>query len=235
MKNKVLLIVLSVIVIGIVGVVIFLALNNNGKFDAITKEMEELKTAIKNADEEKVSDILTRVVSEGDYAEVEKAIKAYYKDYFGVIDSLSENLSKANNVSSSYLITSNYNTDGKEFINTKAALEELKTNLDKDYKTYEEFFTSEEKSMSYIKDKNLGSNFEKYFKAQTKSSEQEKNDSINAMKENIEKAKGKIDATSEIINFLVENASNWHIENDNLMMDTEELVQKYSEMISKLG
>jgi len=235
MKNKVLLIILIVLFIGIVGVVIFLATHNNWKFDLITKEMEELKTSIKNADSEKIEEILERVVSEGDYAETEKSIKAYYRDYFSLIDTLTEELTKANIADTTYLITSNYTEDGKEFNNTKAALEQLKTSINEDYKKYEEFFTSEEKSLSYIKDKNLGANYLKYFKEQTKSSNEEKEQSIKAMKENVDKAIAKIDKTSEIIQFLVDNASVWHIENDNLMMDVEEIKQKYNEMISMLG
>ena len=231
MKKKILIgvCILSVLIVGIIGYVVVKDLKQEEK---LKNELEELSVLVKeeNIDVDKVKDMLNRTVTTGDYKVVETSFKEYLSDTFDSVFQMIDILNSDRLVS--ILSVENYQNDGPNFIETKAYITETKTKLEELKNSYYSFLT-EEKAMSYIENKGLDSYYVDLYKEEyvgdmkTANEDKTVEDSINQIIE-------LLNVSEEVINFLTENSSSWHIEEDLVVFDTDELSNRYLDLINKI-
>ncbi len=234
MKKKVIIIVTVVIVVLaiIIGGFAYFVSSGLKQEEKLTAEMNELNEFVDKEDYDKnaVKERLDRVITKGDYAIVEKACKQYLSDISVIGQKIADILS--DDSISKLLSTENYKTDGPEFSNTKKYIIETKQSLVELKSNYSELLT-EDKIMSYITNKELNSYYtDLYRKELIGDLESEKNDktvdnainSVISLLDNIEK----------IIDFLIANKNDWHIEGENIVFNSNSSLNKYNELLENL-
>lgn len=231
MKKKI-LIGLGVLLVVIIGAIGYVVVSDSKQEEKLKNELEELNTLIneENIDVDKVKKMLNRTVTTGDYKVVETSFKAYLSDAFDSVFQMLDILNSDKLVS--ILTAENYQNDGPEFTETKAYITETKTKLEELKNSYYSFLT-EEKAMSYIEDKGLDSYYVDLYREEyvgdidTANEDKTVEDSINQIIE-------LLNVSEEIINFLSENSNSWHIEEDVIVFNTDELSNKYNELLNKI-
>ena len=231
MKKKI-LIGLGVLLVVIIGAIGYVVVSDSKQEEKLKNELEELNTLVneENIDVDKVKKMLNRTVTTGDYKVVEISFKAYLSDAFDSVFQMLDILNSDKLVS--ILTAENYQNDGPEFTETKAYITETKTKLEELKNSYYSFLT-EEKAMSYIEDKGLDSYYVDLYREEyvgdidTANEDKTVEDSINQIIE-------LLNVSEEIINFLSENSNSWHIEEDVIVFNTDELSNKYNELLNKI-
>ena len=231
MKKKI-LIGLGVLLVVIIGAIGYVVVSDSKQEEKLKNELEELNTLVneENIDVDKVKKMLNRTVTTGDYKVVETSFKAYLSDAFDSVFQMLDILNSDKLVS--ILTAENYQNDGPEFTETKAYITETKTKLEELKNSYYSFLT-EEKAMSYIEDKGLDSYYVDLYREEyvgdidTANEDKTVEDSINQIIE-------LLNVSEEIINFLIENSNSWHIEEDVIVFNTDELSNKYNELLNKI-
>lgn len=231
MKKKILIGVglFLVLIIGVIGYIVVTDLKQEEK---LKDELEELNMLVneENIDIDKVKEMLNRTVTTGDYKVVEESFKEYLSDTFDSIFQMMDILNSDKLVS--ILTAENYQNDGPNFTETKAYITEIKTKLEELKNSYYSFLT-EEKAMSYIENKGLDSYYVGLYKdeyvgdMENVSEDKTVEDSVNQIIEIL-------NVSEEVINFLSENSSSWHIEDNVIVFDTDELSNMYTELINKI-
>lgn len=231
MKKKI-LIGLGVLLVVIIGVIGYFVVSDLKQEEKLKNELEELNTLVneENIDVDKVKEMLNRTVTTGDYKVVETSFKEYLSDAFDNVFQMIDILNSDRLVS--ILTAENYQNDGPNFIETKGYITETKTKLEELKNSYYDFLT-EEKAMSYIEDKGLDSYYVDLYREEyvgnmdTANEDKTIEDSINQIIE-------LLNVSEEIINFLSDNSNSWHIEEDVIVFDTDELSNKYNELLDKI-
>lgn len=231
MKKKI-LIGLGVLLVVIIGAIGYVVVSDSKQEEKLKNELEELNTLVneENIDVDKVKKMLNRTVTTGDYKVVETSFKAYLSDAFDSVFQMLDILNSDKLVS--ILTAENYQNDGPEFTETKAYIIETKTKLEELKNSYYSFLT-EEKAMSYIEDKGLDSYYVDLYREEyvgdidTANEDKTVEDSINQIIE-------LLNVSEEIINFLSENSNSWHIEEDVIVFNIDELSNKYNELLNKI-
>lgn len=231
MKKKILIGVglFLVLIIGVIGYIVVTDLKQEEK---LKDELEELNMLVneENIDIDKVKEMLNRTVTTGDYKVVEESFKEYLSDTFNSIFQMMDILNSDKLVS--ILTAENYQNDGPNFTETKAYITETKNKLEELKNSYYSFLT-EEKAMSYIENKGLDSYYVDLYKdeyvgdMENVSEDKTVEDSVNQIIEIL-------NVSEEVINFLSENSSSWHIEDNVIVFDTDELSNMYTELINKI-
>ena len=231
MKKKILIILLIVIVIliGVIGYFVFSDLGQEKKLNEELTEISDLTNA-ENINIDEINNRLNNIVTNGDYAIVEKAFKSYLKDNF---DNSTEIANILNDEKLLNILTpENYKKDGKDFKETKEYINTTKEELEKCKENYKEFLT-EDKMMSYIEDKGLDSYYIDLYKNDIIGDiEEQSNDKT--VENSIDEVIEILNVYEEVINFLSKNSNSWEIQDDNIVFDSESLSNKYDELISKL-
>ena len=231
MKKKI-LIGLGVLLVVIIGAIGYVVVSDSKQEEKLKNELEELNTLVneENIDVDKVKKMLNRTVTTGDYKVVETSFKAYLSDAFDSVFQMLDILNSDKLVS--ILTAENYQNDGPEFTETKAYITETKTKLEELKNSYYSFLT-EKKAMSYIEDKGLDSYYVDLYREEyvgdidTANEDKTVEDSINQIIE-------LLNVSEEVINFLSENSNSWHIEDNVIVFDTDELSNRYTELINKI-
>ena len=233
MKKKIFIgigVVLALIVITI-GYFVVTDLNQESKLE---KELIEISDMVNSddVDIDAVYDRLNSTVTTGDYKVVEIAFKTYLKDNFDNTLKIAEILEDEKLVN--ILTPENYLNDGKDFIKTKEYITTTKTNLEKYKQSYIEFFT-EEKAMSYIKDKGLDDYYIDLYKdSYVGDIENESSEDIKVVEESIDDIIEILNVSEEVINFLIDNKDSWNIEDNYIVFSNDELSNKYDSLLDKL-
>lgn len=231
MKKKVLIVLLIIIVIALVGVgyFVFTDMEQEEKIKTELSELNDLVNA-ENIDMDAINEKLERRITTGDYEKVEDAYKSYLKDYF-------DNSIQITNILNDEKITTlltveNYESDGKDFTESKEYITNTRTTLEDCKNKYTEFLT-EEKAMSYINDKGLDSYYTDLYK----------NEFIGDMstaaqdttvQTSIDEVITILNTSEEVLNLLSENQNNWEIDEENISFNNESLSNQYDELVNSL-
>ena len=231
MKKKILIALLIIIVIALVGVgyFVFTDMQQEEKLKTELSELNDLVNA-ENIDIDAVNEKLERRITTGDYEKVEDAYKSYLKDNF-------DNSIQITNILNDEKITTlltveNYESDGKDFTESKEYITNTRTTLEDCKNKYTEFLT-EEKAMSYINDKGLDSYYTDLYK----------NEFIGDMstaaqdttvQTSIDEVITILNTSEEVLNLLSENQNNWEIDEENISFNNESLSNQYDELVNSL-
>ncbi len=231
MKKKILIGagVLLVLIIGFIGYIVVDTLKQEEK---LKNELEELSVLVneENIDVDKLKEMLNRTVTTGDYKVVEMSFKEYLSDTLDSVFQMIDILNSDRLVS--ILSVENYQNDGPSFVETKAYIFDTKTKLEELKNSYYSFLT-EEKAMSYIENKGLESYYVDLYRDEYVGDMETVNED-KTVEESINQIIELLNISEEVINFLSENSGSWNIEDNVIVFDTDELSNKYTELINKL-
>ena len=231
MKKKVLIVLLIIIVIALVGVgyFVFTDMMQEDKLKTELSELNDLVNA-ENIDMDAINEKLDRRITTGDYEKVEDAYKSYLRDNF---DNSIQIANILNDEKITTLLTvENYESDGKDFTESKEYITNTRTTLEDCKNKYTEFLT-EEKAMSYINDKGLDSYYTDLYK----------NEFIGDMstaaqdttvQTSIDEVITILNTSEEVLNLLSENQNNWEIDEENISFNNESLSNQYDELVNSL-
>lgn len=231
MKKKVLIVLLIIIVIALVGVgyFVFTDMEQEEKLKTELSELNDLVNA-ENINMDAVNEKLNRRITTGDYEKVEDAYKSYLRDNF---DNSIQIANILNDEKITTLLTvENYESDGKDFTESKEYITNTRETLEECKAKYTEFLT-EEKAMSYINDKGLDSYYTDLYK----------NEFIGDMstaaqdttvQTSIDEVITILNTSEEVLNLLSENQNNWEIDEENISFNNESLSNQYDELVNSL-
>ena len=231
MKKKILIVLLIIIVIALVGVgyFVFTDMQQEEKLKTELSELNDLVNA-ENIDMDAVNEKLERRITTGDYEKVEDAYKSYLRDNF---DNSIQIANILNDEKITTLLTvENYESDGKDFTESKEYITNTRETLEECKAKYTEFLT-EEKAMSYINDKGLDSYYTDLYKNEfigdMSSASQD-----TTVQDSIDEVIGILNTTEEVLNLLSENQDSWKIDGENISFNSESLSNQYDELINSL-
>ncbi len=231
MKKKVLIVLLIIIVIALVGVgyFVFTDMQQEEKLKTELSELNDLVNA-ENIDMDAVNEKLDRRITTGDYEKVEDAYKSYLRDNF---DNSIQIANILNDEKITTLLTvENYESDGKDFIESKEYITNTRTTLEECKNKYTEFLT-EEKAMSYINDKGLDSYYTDLYKNEfIGDMSSATKDTI--VQDSIDEVITILNTSSEVLNLLSANQSAWEIDGENISFNNESLSNQYDELVNSL-
>lgn len=231
MKKKVFA-VLGVLLVLIVGVIVYFVVSDLNQEEKLKNELEEINRLVdsESINMNEINEKLERIVTDGDYAVVERAFKDYLKDNF---DNVMEITSLLNDERITKLLTvENYKNDGKEFLETKSYILSTREQLRNCKDKYIEFFT-EDKIMSYINDKGLDSYYIDLYKDEFVG-DIENDDSDQIIEGAIDELILLLDRTELVINFLSSNQDDWQIENDHIVFSSDSLSNEYDSLLEQV-
>ncbi len=231
MKKKILIVLLIIIVIALVGVgyFVFTDMMQEDKLKTELSELNDLVNA-ENIDMDAINEKLDRRITTGDYEKVEDAYKSYLRDNF---DNSIQIANILNDEKITTLLTvENYESDGKDFTESKEYITNTRETLEECKAKYTEFLT-EEKAMSYINDKGLDSYYTDLYKNEfigdMSSASQD-----TTVQDSIDEVIGILNTSEEVLNLLSENQDSWEIDGENISFNSESLSNQYDELINSL-
>ena len=227
-------IIVIVVAIGCIAVYVSKSFSQELAIKNQIQEIDQMTSDIQTIDVEEFNQKTDTIVTTGNYAIVEQAVKQYIKDsinYTLEINSLLQDDTMANLVT-----TKNYQADGPDFIETTTYITESKAKLEEAKNEFSNMFT-EEKIMSYIDGKVDNEKFIDLYKEvaignQTELIPQEELDTVKSSLDNIINI---LDIEQEMINLLKDNSGKWQIQNDMVMFDSNDLLIKYNALVGKLN
>ena len=231
MKKKVLIVLLIIIVIALVGVgyFVFTDMMQEDKLKTELSELNDLVNA-ENINMDAVNEKLNRRITTGDYEKVEDAYKSYLRDNF---DNSIQIANILNDEKITTLLTvENYESDGKDFTESKEYITNTRETLEECKAKYTEFLT-EEKAMSYINDKGLDSYYTDLYKNEfIGDMSSASKDTI--VQDSIDEVITILNTSSEVLNLLSANQSAWEIDGENISFNSESLSNQYDELVKSL-
>ena len=217
MKKKILIVLLIIIVIALVGVgyFVFTDMMQEDKLKTELSELNDLVNA-ENINMDAVNEKLNRRITTGDYEKVEDAYKSYLRDNF---DNSIQIANILNDEKITTLLTvENYESDGKDFTESKEYITNTRTTLEECKNKYTEFLT-EEKAMSYINGKELDSYYTDLYKNEfigdMSSATQD-----TTVQTSIDEVIEILNTSEEVLNLLSENQNSWEIDGENTVSYT---------------
>ena len=231
MKKKILIVLLIIIVIALVGVgyFVFTDMMQEDKLKTELSELNDLVNA-ENIDMDAINEKLNRRITTGDYEKVEDAYKSYLRDNF---DNSIQIANILNDEKITTLLTvENYESDGKDFTESKEYITNTRETLEECKAKYTEFLT-EEKAMSYINDKGLDSYYTDLYKNEfigdMSSASQD-----TTVQNSIDEVITILNTSEEVLNLLSENQNSWEIDGENISFNSESLSNQYDELVKSL-
>ena len=231
MKKKILIVLLIIIVIALVGVgyFVFTDMMQEDKLKTELSELNDLVNA-ENIDMDAINEKLDRRITTGDYEKVEDAYKSYLRDNF---DNSIQIANILNDEKITTLLTvENYESDGKDFTESKEYITNTRETLEECKAKYTEFLT-EEKAMSYINDKGLDSYYTDLYKNEfigdMSSATQD-----TTVQDSIDEVITILNTSEEVLNLLSENQDSWEINGENISFNSESLSNQYDELVNSL-
>ena len=231
MKKKILIVLLIIIVIALVGVgyFVFTDMMQEDKLKTELSELNDLVNA-ENINMDAVNEKLDRRITTGDYEKVEDAYKSYLRDNF---DNSIQIANILNDEKITTLLTvENYESDGKDFTESKEYITNTRETLEECKAKYTEFLT-EEKAMSYINDKGLDSYYTDLYKNEF-IGDMSLASKDTTVQDSIDEVITILNTSEEVLNLLSENQDSWEIDGENISFNNESLSNEYDELINSL-
>lgn len=232
-KNVKIIIIAGVIILAIALVGGYFFINDVKQKEKLVDELSQIEemTSSGELDMEKLKEKTSNIVTTGKYAKVEKAAKNYASDVFNTANEIKTVLEDEK--MAQLLTASNYKADGPEFVETKKYLSETKEKL-QNFKTEMFSYLEDGKISSYIEAETTDSYSIELYKNLLKEDIEMPESERKEMEQAIDKVASMLDIAEEIINFLVENNGQWQVQGEQIVFNSNSLVQKYNGFLTKL-
>lgn len=233
--SKSMKIFLNIVIVTLIGIVVFLVIRNfmtSGKVKREIKEVYELIYQSEHYDYNAIYDHFDNIVSKDGYAIVEMAAKDYLRNVFEKYVELNEIITDDD--IADILTIANYKNDSPDFVKTKDYLKKAK----QDILNLEATMLADlniDTMMAYIVDTNLEdsyvtlyTNLEFFDEDNIQNAKQDLENGVDLFVELIE-------SLEEIIDFLIDNDTQWEIVDDMLYFDDPSLSEQYNQMIEEIA
>ena len=172
----------------------------------------------------------TNIKTHGDYAVVEKTIKEYLDEYATDLQSLSD-VTKDEKIKS-ILSAENYQKDGPEFKETKKYLNDVKVNFNTKINSLTSM-TSEDEIMKKIEDKKLSKYYVDLYRELmlSESADSDFKKSQENLKELSDTINKILNTEEAVIDLLINEKGKWTIEENKIVFQSTDTLNKYNELI----
>lgn len=228
MKKKIISIVVILLLIA-GGTIAYLYMTDMKQEEILIQEVNKISELDLSSD-----DVDMDIKTKGDYAIVEKAIKGYIHEYSNITKATINimNDEKVEDI----LSIENYKKDGPDFVETKKYVENSKKEFNDNIQKLIEL-TNEESIKKNIEKANLTDNYylELYNNLMLgEEMSQDLKDTEAELVDSKEMLNEVYDTQENVIDFLVKNKGKWSIEGDELQFESDDLANKYEELIDSL-
>lgn len=232
--NKKVKIGINIFLVILVGIIAFLIISQFLKEHQLRNEINEVYSLIyaEQYDFDAIYTKLNKIETDDGYAVVEGCAKDYLRDLFDKILDFTNILN--DDETYSILTVENFKNDGPSFKESKEYLTKTKQNilnLEAEILSY----LKEETIMAYIVNENLEDSYVNLYKSFDFAKEKEINKKKETIGESVDNFVALIEKEQEVLAFLTENKNNWHINNNTINFENEDLSAKYNEMIAELN
>lgn len=228
MKKKNVIILISAVFIIIILIAIFVVKDLRQE-KTLRDEIASIQELAGSEQMDTVNEKLGHIVTTGDYAKVEKAVKNYMADNFNNGITIAEVLS--DEVLTSALTAENYTSDGPDFVKTKLLLSDLQKRLTK-AKEEQKRLSTNETVMSYLKDKE-DSYYVDLYKEIIGEEESTSEDAIE-IGQSIDEVLDMVAVEQNVIDFLSENKGQWTVQDGIIAFSDEALNVQYNQLLLEL-
>lgn len=225
-KNVIILISAVFIIITLIAIFVVKDLRQEKTLRDEIASIQELAGS-EQMDMDAVYEKLGHIVTTGDYAKVEKAVKNYMADNFNNAITIAEALN--DEVLTNALTAENYTSDGPDFVKTKLLLNDLKerlTNAKEEMKRLSE----DETVMSYLKDKEDSYYVDLYKEIIG----EEESASEDAIEQSIDEVLDMVAVEQSVIDFLSESKGQWTVQDGIIAFSDEVLNVQYNQLLLEL-
>ena len=218
------ILIFIIIIIAVFGIMGFMVMNRVGTITAEAEKLVDLDI--------QSGEIDTTIYSPGRYAIVESAMKNYVGNYVNNIRTLIG--INSDQTLSGMLSMTNIENDGPEFTKSKMYLDSKRKQIT-DLQTSLINAGKEENIITFFETKGQNFFFNWIYKNQMLNnitldffySEEEITSACSIVKT-------MLDNKEAVLDFLKENSEHWKVENESISFETDELLQKYQELVSNL-
>lgn len=228
MKKKI-LITIGVLILLIAILVAIFVVKDLRQEKTLRDEIASIQELAGSEQMDAVNEKLGHIVTTGDYAKVEKAVKNYMADNFNNAITIAEVLS--DEVLTSALTAENYASDGPDFVKTKLLLSDLQKRLTK-AKEEQKRLSTNEIVMSYLKDKE-DSYYVELYKEIIGEEESASEDAIE-IGQSIDEVLDMVAVEQSVIDFLSENKGQWTVQDGIIAFSDEALNVQYNQLLLEL-
>ena len=227
-KNVIILISAVFIIITLIAIFVVKDLRQEKTLRDEIASIQELAGS-EQMDMDAVYEKLGHIVTTGDYAKVEKAVKNYMADNFNNAITIAEALN--DEVLTNALTAENYTSDGPDFVKTKLLLNDLKerlTNAKEEMKRLSE----DETVMAYLKDKE-DYYYVDLYKEIIGEEESASEDAIE-IEQSIDEVLDMVAVEQSVIDFLSESKGQWTVQDGIIAFSDEVLNVQYNQLLLEL-
>ena len=228
MKKKI-LITIGVLILLIAILIAVFVVKDLRQEKTLRDEIASIQELTGSEQMDMVNEKLGHIVTTGDYAKVEKAVKNYMADNFNNAITIAEVLS--DEVLTSALTAENYASDGPDFVKTKLLLSDLQKRLTK-AKEEQKRLSTNETVMSYLKDKE-DSYYVNLYKEIIGEEESASENAIE-IEQSIDEVLDMVAVEQSVIDFLSENKGQWTVQDGIIAFSDEALNVQYNQLLLEL-
>lgn len=228
MKKKILIIIGVLILLVAILIAVFVVKDLRQE-KTLRDEIASIQELAGSEQMDAVNEKLGHIVTTGDYAKVEKAVKNYMADNFNNAITIAEALN--DEVLTNALTAENYMSDGPDFVKTKLLLSDLQKRLTK-AKEEQKRLSTNETVMSYLKDKE-DSYYVDLYKEIIGEEESASEDAIE-IEQSIDEVLDMVAVEQRVIDFLSENKGQWTVQDGIIAFSDEALNVQYNQLLLEL-
>ncbi|VYT34823.1 Uncharacterised protein [Tyzzerella nexilis] len=228
MKKKI-LIIIGVLILLIAILIAVFVVKDLRQEKTLRDEIASIQELAGSEQMDAVNEKLGHIVTTGDYAKVEKAVKNYMADNFNNAITIAEALN--DEVLTNALTAENYMSDGPDFVKTKLLLSDLQKRLTK-AKEEQKRLSTNETVMSYLKDKE-DSYYVDLYKEIIGEEESASEDAIE-IEQSIDEVLDMVAVEQSVIDFLSENKGQWTVQDGIVAFSDEALNVQYNQLLLEL-
>ncbi len=234
-SKKGLIIAIILIVLLVIGAIAGFIYYNRQQLELLTDEINKAtETKIVNDDGSinQEAKIDMNIKSSGNYAVVEQTLKDYLNEAV-VLFQDAENIFNEQ-VIENIFSPENINTDGPEFTETKAKIEELKQKSN-EYLEKLADICNEEKLLSAIDDKGLNDYYKELYRqlATDSKTSQELKDTLAEVESTKTTIAGALDWITKVLNFLSDNKNYWIVQDGQIAFTNQSKLDEYSKLLDE--
>lgn len=173
------------------------------------------------------------IVTRGNYGKVEKKIKVYLDNYAVSLQSVTKLLSSEK--ITKLLSATNYSSDGPEFSESIKYINATKVEVNREFDNLIKS-CSEEEIIKYIEGDNIDDYYKDLYRKLMLDDNMTKDffKTKQVLENNKTKINNILDVSLEVFGFLQINKNNWKIENNQILFQTNDLINQYNSLIQKI-